>query len=252
VRLNRLRDTLGAGSEWQKTNLGTLMLFALLVISVAVTALFIIGPLALAHGRLLAAGTWTKLAYLMYFGCLGAGFIIVEVALIQKCILFLGHPTYSLTVVLFSLLLAGGIGSAFSGRFSGQRVPSRLTLILVLIAVVLAACVLVMSPLFYELVYLGRVWRIAITVALLLPLGFVMGMPMPSGIRILANAVPELVPWAWGVNGAMSVLGSAAALVIALMAGFNQALLIGAGLYLLAAVFIAKANYNSSRTSDKK
>jgi len=63
---------------------------------------------------------------------------------------------------------------------------------------------------------------------------------MPTGIRVLARAAPELVPWAWGVNGAMSVLGSVAALVIALLTGFNQALLVGAALYLLAVVCIRR------------
>jgi predicted membrane-bound spermidine synthase len=240
VRLGHLRDVLSHGAEWRKTNLGTLMLLALLAISVGVTTLFIIGPLALARGRLLAVGTSTKLSYLMYFGCLGAGFIIVEVALIQKCILFLGHPTYSLTVVLFSLLLASGLGSAFSGRFDDERARQRVMVILLGLALALVAYVLAMSPLLYALVQLDRVWRIAIVVALLFPLGFVMGMPMPSGIRVLARTAPELVPWAWGVNGAMSVLGSIAALVIALLAGFNQALLVGAGLYLLAIVFIVR------------
>ena len=242
VRLGRLADLPRNGSEWRKTNLGTLVLLALLAISVVVTAVFILGPLALARGRVLAVGTASKLSYLTYFGCLGIGFIIVEIALIQKCILFLGHPAYSLTVVIFSLLSASGIGSAFSGRFGDEPAVRRLSGILVALAVMLVVYVLALSPLFYGLVHLDRIWRIVITAALLAPLGFVMGMPLPTGIRILARSAPELVPWAWGVNGAASVLGSVAALVIALLAGFNEALLVGAGAYLLAIVCMASAS----------
>jgi hypothetical protein len=72
------------------------------------------------------------------------------------------------------------------------------------------------------------------------PLAMVMGMPMPIGIRRLARSAPEIIPWAWGVNGATSVMGSVAALVIAILTGFNQALLVGAGLYMLAIVFITR------------
>ena len=240
LRLGRLTDVLTSGAEWRKTNLGTIVLFGLLLLSVGVTLLFILGPLALARSRLLTVATASKLSYLMYFGCLGAAFIIVEVALIQKCILFLGHPAYSLTVVLFSLLCASGLGSAFSGRIEDEQAVRWLTRTLFGLAAMIVVYVLALSPLFYGLVHLGREWRIAITVAFLAPLGFVMGMPMPTGIRILARAAPELVPWAWGVNGAMSVLGSVAALVIALLTGFNQALLVGAALYLLAVVCIRR------------
>jgi predicted membrane-bound spermidine synthase len=240
LRLGRLTDAVSGAMESRKNNLGTIALFGVLLLSLGVTLLSVLGPLALVRSRLLTVGTAPKLTYLMYFGCLGAGFIIVEVALIQKCILFLGHPAYSLTVVLFSLLCACGIGSAFSGRIRDEQAHPYLKRVLIMLAGMIVIYVLIMSPLFYSLVHLGRAWRIAITVVLLAPLGFVMGMPMPTGMRILARAAPELVPWAWGVNGAMSVLGSVVALVIALLAGFNQALLVGAALYLLAVVCITR------------
>ncbi|HSQ19924.1 MAG TPA: hypothetical protein VLR92_06075, partial [Blastocatellia bacterium] len=93
VRLANLwRVIEGTSGEWQKTNLGTSILFALFAITSVLVLLFIIGPLVLVRGRALATGVGTKLSYLLYFACLGAGFIIVEVAMIQKFILFLGHP----------------------------------------------------------------------------------------------------------------------------------------------------------------
>ena len=119
-----------------------------------------------------------------------------------------------------------------------------MTAVLIKLLVVLVALVFVyiiaLPPIFYGLVHLAREFRILIAVALMAPLAMVMGMPMPIGIRLLARSAPEIIPWAWGVNGATSVMGSVAALVIAILTGFNQALLVGAGLYMLAMVFIAR------------
>jgi predicted membrane-bound spermidine synthase len=234
VRLRQLGALWRQGDEARKTNLGTLVLLGLLAISVGVTGAFILGPLLLVRGRVADVALSAKLSHLGYFGCLGAAYIMVEVALIQKCILLLGHPTYALTVVLFALLCASGIGSAASEHVVDRLARGRLSLVLSALAGLIVVYVLGLSPLFYHLVRLERLWRIAIVVTLLAPLGFVMGMPMPSGIRVLARTAPRLIPWAWGVNGATSVLGSVAALVIALLAGFDQALLVAAGFYLLA------------------
>src|SRR4029079_1764405 len=100
--------------------------------------------------------------------------------------------------------------------------------------------IILLPPIFYGLVSLALPLRIAIAVVLMAPLAMVMGMPMPSGIRLLARSAPEIIPWAWGVNGATSVMGSVAALVIALLTGFNQALIVGSMLYLLAIVFAGR------------
>jgi spermidine synthase len=230
----------GTTGEWQKTNLGTSILFALFGITSVLVVLFIIGPLVLVRGKAFATGVGTKLSYLLYFACLGAGFIIVEVAMIQKFILFLGHPVYSLAVVLFSVLAFSALGSYLSGRVSEDRlIPSLMKLLLLLIGLVLVYIV-VLPPIFYGLVGLAREIRIVLAVVLMAPLAMVMGMPMPTGIRLLAKSAPEIIPWAWGVNGATSVMGSVAALVIAILTGFNQALLIGAGLYLVAMLLMVR------------
>jgi predicted membrane-bound spermidine synthase len=234
VRPSHLVEALHVQGEWRKTNLGTLVLFGLLILTTALTLLFVLGPLTLARGQALAGDTAGKLRRLAYFACLGAGFILVEVALVQKCILFLGHPVYALTVVLFSLLAASALGSGLTGRLPDELLRPRLPWILGGTALLVGAAALLLSPIFYALVDLARPLRIAITVLLLAPLGIAMGMPLPTGIRILARESPEIIPWAWGVNGAASVMGSVAALVVALLAGFNQALLLGAVFYLLA------------------
>ena len=115
------------------------------------------------------------------------GFIILGVALVQKCILFLGHPVYSLAVVLLSLLGFSGTGSFLSGRIADGRLRAALPRVLVLLAGLVVVYVLVLSPIFYALVPLGRPYRIAFAAVLLAPLGLVMGMPMPIGVRVLAR-----------------------------------------------------------------
>jgi hypothetical protein len=216
------------------------VLAGLLVLTALATLAFVVGPLLLARGGVLRRSPTPVLGWLVYFGCLGAGFIIVEVALVQKCILFLGHPTYALAVVLFSLLLFSGLGSYLGGRFAPADLRTRLLFVLGLVAVLVVGASLVLSPLFGALVHLARPWRIAITVAALAPLGLAMGMPLPTAVRLLAREAPQIIPWAWGLNGAASVLGSVAALSIALAAGFNQALLAAAGLYVVALAMILR------------
>jgi hypothetical protein len=237
VRLRNLEAALRSAGEWRKTNLGTFVLFCLLGITTALTVVFILGPLVVARGRVLAAGTGDKLSCLLYFACLGLGFIVLEVVLVQKCILFLGHPVYSLAVVLLALLGFSGAGSFLSGRIADGRLRAALPRVLLLVAGLVLVYVLALSPIFYALVQTSRPVRIAVAVGLLAPLGLAMGMPMPLGVRVLARESPELIPWAWGVNGAASVMGSVAALAVALLAGFNQAMLVAAALYLVAMVF---------------
>jgi spermidine synthase len=232
VRLERLFRPRLAQGEWAKTSLGTTVLVILVAISAAVVALFVLGPLFLVRRRLDATPRAGRMAALLYFGCLGLAFVLIEVALVQKSVLFLGHPVYALTVVLFSILLSSAAGSAISGRF-GSLLPA-LRRVLPGIAAAVVLYVLVLPVLFYGFVHLEAAWRTSLAVVALAPLGLLMGMPMPTGIRLLAAHSPGLVPWAWGVNGAASVLGSVGAVALAMMAGFNATLLTGAAFYLLA------------------
>ncbi len=236
LRVSNLPQVFGGVAQWQKTNLGTFVLFLLLGITIGVVVVFLFGPLWLTQGRRLMAKGAGPLRALFYFGCLGAGFIIVEVAMVQKFILFLGHPVYALAVVLFSLLLFSAAGSYVTAFVSIDRLRSALLKTLGALCVLVVVYILVLPVLFYGLVHLPLPLRVTIAVALMAPLAVLMGTPMPAGIRLLAQSSPDLVPWAWGVNGATSVMGSVAALVIALLSGFNQALLVGAALYAAAAL----------------
>lgn len=242
VRLRHLaRAVSGRAGEWHKTNLGTFVLFALLAVALLATLLFILGPLLLVRRRINPLPLRLRLSWLLYFACLGVGFILVEVVLIQKCILFLGHPVFALTVVLFALLLSSGIGSFLSGRLAEAALPRALPRLLLGVAALVVAYVAALSPLFYALVHLPRVARISLTVLLLVPAGLLLGTPLPVAVRLLAQQAPGLIPWAWGVNGAASVVGSVGALVLALLSGFDQALLAAAGCYVLALVFSRRA-----------
>jgi spermidine synthase len=241
VRVSDLGALMTASPEWRKTNLGTLSLMALLVISIVLVSLFILLPLALARGRSLrqGRGAGRALRHIAYFGFLGAGFILVEVAMIQKCILFLGHPVYALAVVLFGLLVFSALGSWRSSRTRDADLARRVRQHIGFLVAVLLLYAAILTPLFQNTVDLPRGTRIALTVLLLAPLGLAMGVPMPSGIRVLSMRASGLIPWAWGINGAASVTGSIAALVLALFAGFNLVLLIGTGFYVGAALLLA-------------
>jgi hypothetical protein len=218
------------------------VLVGLLGLTFVLVVAFIVGPLLVRRRGDLASGRGAKLAYLGFFACLGGGFIIVEIALIQRFILFLGHPVYALTVVIFALLVSSALGSYLSGSVRSDSPTPVLAKLVAALVLMLACYVAVLPPIFSSLATLARPVRIVIAVVLIAPLGILMGVPMPAAIRTLARQLPEVVPWAWGINGAASVLGSVGALLIAILTGFNQALLGGAGLYIAGVLLFAQAH----------
>ncbi len=206
---------------------GLSALLTLMGISAALVLLFIVGPLV-ASGERPGRG-WA--AWLAYFGALGAGFMLLEVAMLQRFVLLLGHPVYSLTVTLFSLLLGTGLGSLISRRIEANRVKT-LT-VRALLGVLAAAAV---SPLLLRhIIDLAIPWplpaRVGVAAAILVPLGVLLGMPLPGGMRLLAARRAELIPWGWGMNGAFSVVGATLAVFIAMNWGFSATLLIAALVY---------------------
>jgi hypothetical protein len=215
---------------------GLSALLTLMGISGLLVALFVIGPL-LAGGERLARGWGT---WLFYFGALGAGFMLFEVALLQRFVLLLGHPVYSLTVTLFSLLLGTGLGSLISRRVceDALRPAARRALAAIVLLAVASAAGLA------AIVDLGIAWplsvRIAAAGALLLPIGVVLGIPLPAGMRLLAAARPTLIPWGWGMNGALSVVGATLAVFLAMNWGFSSTLSIAGLVYGLALLAISK------------
>ena len=218
---------------------GLSALMTLMGISAALVLLFILGPMVLGGRTALGKG-WPW--WLAYFGLLGAAFMLVEVALLQRFVLLLGHPVYSLTVTLFSLLLGTGTGSFLSRRIAEPRVRARLVTALLGVTLLGLAATAALPPVIRAAVGAPLGARIALAVALLFPAGILMGLPLPAGVRLLARRQPELLPWAWAMNGALSVLGATLAVFIAMNWGFSVTLLVGAAVYAGAAGLAVRAD----------
>ena len=212
-----------------KVNSALPVLFGLVAISVVATIIIMALPPVLLGSRLpRSPGSWRSL---LYFLCIGAGYILIQVALIQKFILFLGHPTYALTVIIFSMLLSSGVGSFASKRIIGGDMR-RLIVTLLFIIAVITLLSFVVTPVSESGVQLPFPLKVLISVVLISPAGFAMGMPFPTGLGLLERSMPSAIRWAWAVNAAASVLGSAAAMFLAIYLGLSSTLLLGAVLYL--------------------
>jgi spermidine synthase len=231
-------QTLQHGIDW-KVNMGVLVLILVLIISLVAVLGFLVLPLAL-HGSRQSP------LPLLYFVAVGLGYILVEIDFIQRFVLFLGHPTYALTVVIFLLMLSSGAGSLFSRRWLPRTEMAWMPLLLVIIALV--ANLFLLPRGLGAWVGLGFGYRLVISGLLLVPLGFAMGMPFPTGLRALAAGSNGWVPgrvgennaveWAWAMNAAASVLGSVLAMVIAIQFGLTVTLACGVAAYLLALVLV--------------
>lgn len=230
--------------------LGKLVLVATLIQATLLGALLIMVPLW-TRRRVLAASseTWRVAAY---FFALGLGFLFVEIAFIQKFILFLGHPLYAVAVVLAGFLLFAGIGSAASSCFAERidtwqraRPDRRLRLSAIQLSAIAIIAIsllylLILPTLFDPLRALGDIARILASLGLIAPLAFFMGMPFPLGLSRLWSGARTLVPWAWGINGCASVLGAILASLIAMTAGFSSVVLVASLLYAGAAMILRR------------
>ena len=215
------------GKTWQPFGgSGFLLLFGLLALSTLLAAAFILGPHLIGSAPLgLRSGSAGPL---FYFGLLGLGFLLVEMPLIQRMVLLLGHPTRAFAATLLALLLFSGLGSLASHRFHPALACG-------LVALGAAIYPLLLQSLTPGLLSLDLLWRSAAAVSLLAPLGFAMGIPFPRRLAQVGERRRELVPWAWGVNGFSSVVSSIASAILAISFGFSVVLWLGAAAYALAA-----------------
>jgi hypothetical protein len=204
------------------------ILGGLLAPSLALLLLFV------TYGRPSGANLTPYAASIVYFASLGFGFIVVELALLQHLTLLVGHPIFTLSVLLFTLLASGGIGSAISSRVPIRAACAAIAVIGALEAIALPQ----LLPLLLPLPLAGRVVVAAVFIA---PLGVLMGMPFPRGLRGTGKAGLPAPPFYWALNGILSVIGSVATVFIALMAGFQVAMLVGCAFYLFAAVSSKRA-----------
>lgn len=204
-------------------------LLLLLVQTALVAAVFILLPLTRAG----AAGLGAHWRSLVYFAALGFGFITIEMALISRLTLYLGQPAYTIALVLASLLVCTGAGAAVAERLRGSRHLSR---VFVAVLVVDLLTTFAMPAVLSATLGLSFAARLALAFVLLAPLGVLTGMPFPLGLRALSATAPTLVPWAWGVNGFFTVIGTVSSLILAMTFGFTAALMVGTACYAVAAI----------------
>ena len=230
ILLGDLLDPALSGSGVYRTSMEAItILFAVIGVTAALSALFILVPLWLGGRRRGLARPAP--ATLAYFGGLGLAFMLVEIPTMQKLTVYLGQPVYSLAVVLFSLLLFSGLGSWWSGRWPAEQCAARLRRIFPLLVVFLLLHALLSSFVLERTLPFGRPARLVVAVALLSVMGFLMGMPFPTGIRWAGRRQPTVVPWLWGINGVTSVLGSALATALAIHVGFCLTLFVATLVY---------------------
>ena len=205
-----------------------LRILAVTLVILAVLCAFAFGlPL-----RLMPRGKRPPASSVLFFGAIGLGFLMLEIALIQRFVLFLGFPTYALSVVLFALLAFTGIGSLISARMRAQR--RALIAALSIGCLLIAAAAFGLQPLLRSLIEWPFEARVALTVLLLAPAGLALGMAMPIGLTRLAGLHADAVPWAWAVNGIASVLASVLAVAVAITWGFAVVTLLALACYLVA------------------
>jgi hypothetical protein len=168
----------------------------------------------------------------LYFSLIGMGFMLAEIALLQYFSVYLGHPIYSLSVCLFSLILACGLGSLTSDLL---KLDTRKKLLVW--GTILVAYLVVMErtlpEVFQSTTDQERLVRIGISLAAIMPLGFLLGFAFPTGMRLVEAVDREPTPWFWGINGATGVLASAVGVMFSMAMGINMTMLISAACYLL-------------------
>jgi hypothetical protein len=224
------------------------VLGSLLVIVGVLTLLCIFVPLLLSRSARISRRVTP---YLVYFAAIGLGFMLIEIGQVQHLMIFLGHPTYGLTVALFTLLVAGGAGSwivqhAKLTRPARSMVGRLAVLLLVLLIMMLATPIITSSFQSSETPV-----RIVVAVLILAPMGLVMGTAFPLGMRWASSSAADLTPWLWGINGATSVCASVLAVVISLAFGISVTLRVGFAAYVVATLTVVLARRRTFRAESK-
>jgi spermidine synthase len=234
------------------------ILVATLAQAVALSLVLVLAPLWFGRRRSAAAAPLGRVA--LFFLAIGLAFLFIEIASIQRFILFLSHPLYAIAVVLCAFLVFAGIGSGLAPRLEARlalwrkadpdvdigersrllrlppRIPAALPVAVAAIAFVAVLHLVLLPPLFRWLMPLPEPIKILISLALIAPLAVWMGMPFPLALSRIAAQAPELVPWAWGINGCASVISAVAATLLAMNIGLTGVIVTAIGLYILAGV----------------
>jgi len=247
VRWRALRHLLGDPSrarlsmvEW-----GYILLIATLAQAAVAGAVLILLPLFFLRRQRERRGG--RLATCIYFACLGVAYMFVEIVMMQKLTLFLASPIYAAAAVLASFMVFSGLGSLVAGRLLDHERRAATFGIAGTVAVGLALWAGMDGLLAWLWGSPGGL-RVVVAVSCAGSLAFFMGMPFPSGLRRVANQVPTLTPWAWGVNGCASVVGVVLAMVLAVSLGFRAVLLVAFAAYAIAAVVLPQVRSRERAT----
>ncbi len=209
--------------------IASVVLMMILLISIVAVILTILVPLRSAAREcprsLAIAGS-------LYFSLIGMGFMLAEIALLQYFSVYLGHPIYSLGVCLFSLILASGLGSLTSDWLK-LNTRGKLLVWGCMVVLYLAVMERVLPPLFQSTTNRERLVRICISLAAIMPVGFLLGFAFPTGMRLVSAIDTQPTPWFWGINGATGVLASVLGVMFSITFGINVTMLISAACYLL-------------------
>lgn len=230
-------DLLDAGKQSHNVK-AVATLGLLLVIVTVLTAICILFPLWATRKRAPMAGNGALFAF---FIAIGLGFMLIETSQMQRLIIALGHPTYGLSVVLFSVLLSSGAGSYFTSGVTPATAAHAGGRRLALLVIILAAFGLATPFIAHAIEPLATAWRILAAVAVLFPIGFMMGMAFPLGMKVAASRSQALTPWFWGLNGAGSVLATVLSVCIALTWSISTAFWCGWICYLAALLAFRRA-----------
>ncbi len=203
------------------------LLVATLGQAVAASVLLILAPLALSRCR----RTLPTAPVALYFLAIGFAFMFMEIAFIQKFVLFLAHPLYAVAVVLCAFLLFAATGSWLAGRWQAAH---KVMLAVIAMGVLALLYLATLPNLFHALAHLPDAAKILISVGLIAPLAICMGVPFPTGMMRLANTAEEAIPWAWAINGFASVVGAVLATLLAIHLGFAVVILLAIMIYAVA------------------
>jgi hypothetical protein len=217
------------------------ILLGLLGVVIVFSAIFILTPLGIHSARADNRAPKPRLRPTCYFALIGVAFMTVEIAQMQRLLVLVGHPAYSLTVVLFSLLISSGIGSFSTARINDENLfrLARLRMLGLIATLIILG---VLSPILIESFQSAATpMRLGIALALLLPAGFFMGMAFPIGMKWASANDADHTAWLWGVNGAASVCASVLAVIISMASGIDMAWWFGVAIYIIAAVLLTTA-----------
>ena len=208
-------------------------LLVLLLQTIVLSALLILLPIYIKFRKDPNAKNVKKGKYILYFALLGLGYIIIEICLIQKFTLFLGQPVYTMLTIISTMLIFSGIGSALSGKTIGLF-KNNINIIYLIIGG-LTLLIGLLNPIIFEaFVRADVLWRVVISVVLIAPLAFFMGIPFPYGMSKIDDSSKYLVAYSWGINGFFSVIGSVLAVMLSMSYGFRVVFIVSAVIYLAA------------------